>query len=56
MSMLIVLCIAVVGFITAMFLIAVNWGYKVKQTVYEVSYHPNPIDSKGENNQNEVKI
>lgn len=56
MSMLIVICIAVVGFITAMFLIAVNWGYKVKQTIDEVSHYPDSIDSKSENNQNEVKI
>lgn len=40
MPLLIIICLIFVIVITCLFLTAVNWGYKVKQTVDEVTHQP----------------
>lgn len=46
MTTLIIACIIIVVVITGLFLTAVNWGYKVKHTIDEVSHENNTTNMK----------
>ncbi|AWE08411.1 YtzI protein [Lysinibacillus sp. 2017] len=48
MTAIVIVCICIVSLITGLFLIAVNWGYKVKHTIDEVTHHSDSIAAKNE--------